>query len=359
MCYGDIAVLFRGFSSNRTQCLTEELDSRGVPYIMKGSDGLFRNPEIRMVQAAFCLLAGMEYHFRDESGEYTILNEKEIIRFIEDTIKDLADKGLFPDIDRPKSVVEWVVKKRRELDEVDTSERISIQEIFHQFLSTLGANTGELPLNDRLLYNFGQMSQLIADFETVHSWLNKSTLKNLVYFMSSWAAGQTPLPESGEATVVDAVNIQTIHKAKGLEWPAVFIPQISSHHIPSSRRNQTIDTYLDDAKHEMDSFAGGDTGERRLWYVALTRSEKFLELTAIDKYGVRPSPYFNEINHSLAMTQQGDLTEREYLSPRVLEEGCFTDQLLRIEVLLGVPVRLQTEDGCRVSAGCQALARIR
>lgn len=323
MCYGDMAVLFRGFSSKRTKHLVEELDNRGVPYIMKGSDGLFRNPEIRLVQAVFCLLADKEYHFRDESGEYNVLGDEEILQFIEETVSELVDRGLLPDLKRKKSVLEWVVKKRKELEALDKRKRISIQEIFQEFLSVLGANSGDEPFNDRLLYNFGQMSQLVADFETVHPSLTKSKLKTLVYFMSAWAVGKTPTPESGEATVADAVNIQTIHKAKGLEWPAVFIPQISSRHIPSSRRNRTIDTYLDDEKYGLDSFAGGDIGERRLWYVALTRGEKFLELTAIDKPRVRPSPFFKEVEHPLAMTVKGDPTERESLSPRVIESGAL------------------------------------
>lgn len=321
ICYGDIAVLFRGFSTKRTQHLTGELDDRGIPYIMRGSDGLFRNNEIRMVQAFFCLLADMDYHFWDESGDYNILDEEDIVLFIENSVQTLAEAGLLPN-KRPKSVLEWIIKKRRTLDQVEKNQ-ISIQEIFHEFLSTLGANTGEEPINDRLLYNFGQMSQLIADFETVHPRLTKSHLKTWVYFMSSWAAEKTPIPESREATVADAVNIQTIHKAKGLEWPAVFIPQISSHHLPSSKRNQTIDTYLDHVKYDLDSFAGGDVGERRLWYVALTRSEKFLELSAIDKPRVRPSPFFKEINHPLAMTEKGDPTDREYLPPKPLEEDAL------------------------------------
>lgn len=65
--------------------------------------------------------------------------------------------------------------------------------------------------------------------------------------------------EDGE-TVPDKVTISTIHAAKGLEWPVVFIPAVYNGSIPHSRAE------------EIDE-------ERRLLYVAMTRAQALLYLS--------------------------------------------------------------------------------
>ncbi|KAJ6122853.1 hypothetical protein N7512_005318 [Penicillium capsulatum] len=65
--------------------------------------------------------------------------------------------------------------------------------------------------------------------------------------------------KDGEA-VPDKVTISTIHAAKGLEWPVVFIPAVYNGSIPHSRAE------------EIDE-------ERRLLYVAMTRAQALLYLS--------------------------------------------------------------------------------
>ena len=66
---------------------------------------------------------------------------------------------------------------------------------------------------------------------------------------------------SGENKQEDSrVTISTIHSAKGLEWPAVFIPGLYEGSIPHSRAEDTDE-------------------ERRLFYVAMTRAQALLTMT--------------------------------------------------------------------------------
>jgi DNA helicase II / ATP-dependent DNA helicase PcrA len=58
----------------------------------------------------------------------------------------------------------------------------------------------------------------------------------------------------------DFITISTIHSAKGLEWPVVFIPAVYDGSIPHSRAEDTDE-------------------ERRLLYVAMTRAQALLYLT--------------------------------------------------------------------------------
>ncbi len=70
----------------------------------------------------------------------------------------------------------------------------------------------------------------------------------------------------------DAVDIRTIHRAKGLEWPVVLVPHCNAGYIP---------------------FSGADDieEERRLLYVAITRAQERLHLYAVAAGETRPSPF--------------------------------------------------------------------
>jgi len=89
----------------------------------------------------------------------------------------------------------------------------------------------------------------------------------------------------------DSVKILTLHAAKGLEWPVVFIPALEEEIFPSAK------SMLNDAALEE---------ERRLFYVGTTRAKERLYLSSADlrmKFGktlyALPSRYLKEIRHHL------------------------------------------------------------
>jgi len=89
----------------------------------------------------------------------------------------------------------------------------------------------------------------------------------------------------------DSVKILTIHAAKGLEWPVVFIPALEEEIFPSAKSLQS-ETALEE--------------ERRLFYVGTTRAKERLYLSSADlrmKFGQTsysmPSRYLREIRHHL------------------------------------------------------------
>ncbi|MEO8468299.1 MAG: ATP-dependent DNA helicase UvrD2 [Chloroflexota bacterium] len=84
---------------------------------------------------------------------------------------------------------------------------------------------------------------------------------------------------SGRATAeaegsADGVNLLTYHRAKGLEWDAVFLPQIEEGTLPMRQAN---------TEQEI-------AEERRLLYVGLTRARRHLELSWAEKRDARRRP---------------------------------------------------------------------
>jgi DNA helicase-2/ATP-dependent DNA helicase PcrA len=125
--------------------------------------------------------------------------------------------------------------------------------------------------------------------------------------------------DSEEEEAIDRVTLTTMHGAKGLEFPYVFVIGLEDGLMPHSR---SLEERATDATPAAD---GADTGghsieeERRLFYVAVTRAKDRLFLTRAKHRGNRgkmvprtPSRFLLDVPAEL-------LDEREELAPAAPE----------------------------------------
>ena len=103
-------------------------------------------------------------------------------------------------------------------------------------------------------------------------------VKKLAHFNEDKNYAQIPV----EAENLDAVRLLTVHSAKGLEFPAVFLPYLGAGKIPSNKKGQICPN--------PDGMITGDTDfheseEECLFFVAMSRARDFLHLSRADKYG--------------------------------------------------------------------------
>ncbi len=92
--------------------------------------------------------------------------------------------------------------------------------------------------------------------------------------------------DDNENEGTDAVSVLTVHAAKGLEFPVVFVPNLSQGRFPPQARPAVVDD--GDANALMGTEPGGDAEEEsRLFFVAMTRARDYLFLSLAEKYDNR------------------------------------------------------------------------
>lgn len=120
----------------------------------------------------------------------------------------------------------------------------------------------------------------------------------------------------------DAVTLMTLHSAKGLEFPCVFICGMEDGVFPSS-----IAINSDNPKAEIEE-------ERRLCYVGITRAMKQLTLSSAGKRMVRGEMQYSKESRFISEIPRFLLTEKKRRSHRYISESSMPDSTLRKTALI-------------------------
>jgi len=145
-------------------------------------------------------------------------------------------------------------------------------------------------------------------FDLVKSYEKENPDSNIYeyvdYLNYSIQIGDSPLVDVTEMDELNAVNIMTVHSAKGLEFPVVFLVNLVSDRFPTRSRSDALPISEELVKEIV---AEGLTEkeaniqeERRLFYVGATRAKEKLYLTASNFYGdakrrKKPSIFLYEV----------------------------------------------------------------
>ena len=130
----------------------------------------------------------------------------------------------------------------------------------------------------------------------VREWQPKSETARLAEFVEyldyyAQAGGQINLEqESG-----DAVQLMTVHGAKGLEFDDVFVLRLTHRGFPMAPRAPVLEFPEALMKEELPRGDFHIQEERRLFYVAITRARERLTLTTVVHKRSRPSVFLEDI----------------------------------------------------------------
>ena len=268
LAWSDMAVLLRSVKKNGDRIATA-LQNAGIPYIVSGMTNLFHTREAQAARTLFYFMAN-----RDD------IDEKALERA-------WIDADLALDLGPLRQAIDSVcVAKTAAHGEANTRwGAYSIQRVFLSFLESAGVREERVP-NGRgevVFFNLGKFSQIISDYETIHYHSRPSEkYSSFAKFLEHRAEDAYPEGwQDNQYATPDAIRIMTVHQAKGKQWPVVFLPALLRNRFPSPRMGGRSVWHLipEAGVANASRYRGTMEDERRLFYVAMTRSQKFLHMT--------------------------------------------------------------------------------
>ncbi|MHB8408819.1 MAG: ATP-dependent helicase [Acidiferrobacterales bacterium] len=306
--WSDMAVLLRSVQRDGAPIM-EALDAAGVPYVITGMDNLFEKEEVEAARQLF-------YYLAEEADEAAVRRAWQS-----------ADLGIPPE--SLDAAIAAAANARADMKNaaIGQFKVYNLQRQFVAFLENTALREKRVPggRGEVVFYNLGKFSQAISDFESIHFHSNPvEKYKSFAGFLRYHAEHAYPEGWQDSAFVTpDAVRIMTVHQAKGLQWPVVFIPQLVKNRFPSKGGGGRTAWHLlpADAFLNAARYRGGLEDEQRLFYVAATRAQKYLHMSWAPHDGNRaaqaPSDFFNEVLASKYVKRRPqDYIDRKRLDPK-------------------------------------------
>jgi len=283
--FSDIAILVRSVSTSGAPFI-QKFEERKIPFMVAGRTGLFRRREAQALGCIFAWLAEEPWVENLYTGARLSPTEHLLKIALEYYwgCKKEDFLRIRSDLEQLKNVI-----KRGRLR--------NITELYRQIMRILGfleldaAN----PNDGALMAIMGRFNELLTDYESmvrrqdasqmtdvVTDW--RQFLKGFTWFVNSYASSAYEEEAAEDMREVDAVCLTTVHQAKGLEWPIVFIPSLVFRRFPASKTGQTGEWLLHKAMFDIERYTTTMEDERRLFYVALTRAKNGLYLSWFRRY---------------------------------------------------------------------------
>jgi DNA helicase-2/ATP-dependent DNA helicase PcrA len=308
LSWSDMAILLRSVRRDGGAIMAA-LEEADVPYVITGMDDLFDTAEAGAARQLFYFLA-------NEIDEAALR-----------AAWQAADLGVAANA--LNHAIAAATRARQDMKDAEVGQFkvYNLQRQFIAFLENVGLREERVPggRGEVVLYNLGKFSQAISDFESIH-FHSKPVEKYASFsgFLRHHAESAYPEGWQDNAFVSpDAVRIMTVHQSKGLEWPVVFIPQLVRNRFPSrGGGGRTVWHLLPEAAFDNSTrYKGGLEDERRLFYVAITRAQKFLHMSwaphDANQAARAPSDFFHEVLASKYVKRRSpDYSARKRLEPR-------------------------------------------
>jgi len=343
---GDIAVLTRTKDFGRELLSTAQ--QYGIPMAYEGGIELFRTDQAKLVLAWLRILEG------DTDRGWAVVLER--AGYTLDEIRFVLDTNAYPD------------------DMLAFKAQL-------ETLESVGA-VAEVVLG-RYGYDGTYADVVIEMVQDAHD-ATTMTRGDLIRFIERGIQEGATREVSAPAGT-DAVTVQTIHAAKGLEYPIVVLANMNRHRFPSTGGSSPVVSYADPIGLRQREVYAEDHGhpylydnwradvlrnclpneydeERRLLYVAMTRAENHLVFTA----GEEPNTFLEELPvevqamepdvRVMGGTETVQATFTPTISPPPGPIGLSAHDLMADDVFGGTPEGRGTEFGTRVHDFAEAYA---
>lgn len=316
--YKDIAILAR--ANNHLDAFVMALRKHGLPYQLVGNRGLYDQDEVRDVLALLKVIVDP----KDSINLYRVLNI-DSFSIPQKVITSLLSQSRY--------------KKRDIWDLIPEHKDPQLQDMYQLILKYQDRITKSLPV--QLVYELVHESGYLNIYLEEETIENMLSIKNLDLFLNvvkrfevDHRSDHKELPtlvdlidhidlllEAGdnpaqaEIEDIDTINLLTVHSAKGLEFPVVFLVNLISGRFPTRNRRDVIDLPDELIKEALPEGDEHIQEERRLFYVGMTRAKKYLYLMLSKNYGGvrerKPSGYIGETGITLKEVETQDIASRK------------------------------------------------
>jgi DNA helicase-2/ATP-dependent DNA helicase PcrA len=331
VAYSDIAILVRSRSAYPK--ILDQLNTFAIPVQPGGRTGLFDQPEALVLGKTIVWLTGLDwrtgYGWGEQVGDDELLREYAAVF----DVKGARKKQL-------RSTLEaWRTKATS--DRGKSARPADLVGDFYELLDVLAVRrwdlTDQIQLNR--LGTLARFSSLLADYEAVRRRARADEnnpgeqvggqdggewyYRNLGIHILNYAQGAYEGFDGEPDARIDAVDITTVHRAKGLEWPVVFVPSLTKNRFPNSLAGAEQPWPIPRELFDADRYEGSLNDERRLFYVAMTRARDFASFSRhdhVNKAAVQPSPFWETVAKKAGVSQPDRLPYPEIGSASATDE---------------------------------------
>ncbi len=299
--YSDFAVLYR--TNAQSRAIEEALLKSNIPYTMVGGTKFYSRKEIRDVVAYLNVIANV----RDNISFERIVNEPKrgVGPKALETLRDFAAQQDVSLLEAARDVTLSALKGKAAselfnlahilLNIADDVDQFTITELVEKVLDkttykrALEIQTTSLEAQNRLenIEEFLTVTKSFDDKEAENAVEGETGLDKLSRFLNDLSL----VADTDSYDETSQVTLMTLHAAKGLEFPVVFLVGMEEGVFPLSRQAEDED--------ELEE-------ERRLAYVGITRAEEVLYMTNASSRMLfgrssynQPSRFLREIDDEL------------------------------------------------------------
>jgi DNA helicase II / ATP-dependent DNA helicase PcrA len=292
----DHAVLVR--ANGHADAILRALNVAAVPWRFSGSSGLYARPEVRLLMAFLRAVADPESSvdvYALASSEVYGLGGEDLTAIVNSARRrNRSVRAVLEELERQPGILR-----------VSPATRAAVHRLVVD-LDRYAAMAHERPAGE-VMYAFLRDSGLLARLAATATAAADEGLGNIARFFDLIRAQSAlladdramfvaqhlqTLVEAGDdpATAdldpdADAVAVLTIHKAKGLEFPVVYLPGLVAGRFPGNGRGEPLPLPAGLGRGEPHTPERAVSEERRLCYVAMTRARDELVLTHAVDYG--------------------------------------------------------------------------
>ena len=283
----DIAILYR--SSYLSRALEQALLNAHLEYTIWGGTRFFERREIKDALSYLRLVNNQD----DDLSFERIINvpSRKLGRKFLDGIRALADErgiSLYSALQ-----LDGDAKAAGFVDLIEDAKQFALENRVSDLLNRLLDRSGYKKMvredqDEDRLENLDELLSSIRFYESVRT-PEESTLADYLQDIALYT-------NDDHRKDTPTLKLMTIHQAKGLEFPYVFITGLSEGIFPNMRSIR-------------EGKKNGEEEERRLMYVAITRAEKALFLTESEGFNISsktnkyPSRFLAEIKPDLVVTE--------------------------------------------------------